>query len=342
LDIKLFDFELPEKLIAQTPLESRDQSRMLFINKADKTYSDEHFFNIISNLRPGDVIVRNNTRVIPARLFGTKESTNAHVELLLLNPVGPDTYECIVGNAKVVKPGTHIVFLKDILEADCLEIGEEGIRVVKFTYSSSTLLEALEVVGQTPLPPYIKEKLVDQERYQTIYAKEPGSAAAPTAGLHFTKSIDDKIKALGVTILEITLHVGLGTFRPVKVNDTNDHVMHYEHYEINIETAKLLNIAKDRKQRIIAVGTTTLRTLEANYRKFSCFKAEKSKTDLFITPGSKILSIDGLLTNFHLPKSTLIMLISSFIGREFTLELYRHAIEKEYRFFSFGDCMLIL
>ena len=342
MDVSLFDYYLPSELIAQTPLLDRDKSRMLLVDRKLHNYSDKNFTDIVDILQKGDVLVRNNSRVIPARLFGTKKGTNAHVEVLLLNPIKENTYECIVGNAKTIKVDSEIVFLENILEGRCLAVNDEGIRVIEFSYSGATFLETLELVGHTPLPPYIRERLDDPERYQTIYAKNPGSAAAPTAGLHFTDQIVKRLKEKGVIILDITLHVGLGTFRPVKVTNTNEHIMHYEYYEINHDIAEKLNAAKRDKRRIIAVGTTSLRAIEANFRKYGVFKAERSRTDLFIVPGSEVLSIDGLLTNFHLPKSTLIMLISAFAGREFILEAYNHAIEHMYRFFSFGDCMIIL
>lgn len=342
MDIKLFDYDLPPELIAQTPLKDRATSRMLFVDQVKHEYRDEHFYNIISHLKSGDVIVRNNTKVIPARLFGFKEETLAKVEVLLLTPVEKDTYECIVGNAKVVKVGTKIIFQAGVLEGECLETKDEGLRIIRFYYHTATLLETLDEIGKMPLPPYIHEELKEKDRYQTIYAKVSGSAAAPTAGFHFTREIEQQLIYKGVEILEITLHVGLGTFRPVKVQETDDHVMHEEYYEIDEITAKKLNEAKASNRRIIAVGTTSLRALESNFQKHGSFVSEKAWTNLFILPGFKVLSVDGLLTNFHLPKSTLLMLVSALLTREFTLELYRHAVVEKYRFFSFGDCMLIL
>ena len=342
MDIKLFDYYLPPELIAQTPLLQRDKSRMLLIDIVEKSFQDRQFTDIVDLLRSGDVLVRNNSRVIPARLFGVKKDTNAHVEVLLLTCLSANSYECIVGNARTVKLGSCISFQDGVLEGKCIAVKDEGLRIIEFSYSGKTLLETLEIVGSMPLPPYIKEKLNDPERYQTVYSVVPGSAAAPTAGLHFTQEIEDKLRNNGVIIVDITLHVGLGTFRPVKVNDTVDHKMHFEYYELSVEAAKELNKARSAGRRVIAIGTTSLRALEANCRKFGEFRAETSSTDLFIVPGDKILSISGLLTNFHLPKSTLLMLVSAFAGSEFILSAYQHAINEKYRFFSFGDCMLLL
>ena len=342
MDVSLFDYHLPPELIAQTPLSNRSGSKMMLIDRTKLALKDDVFSDITNILHRGDVLVRNDSRVIPARLFGVKRGTGAHIEVLLLNSVKENTYECIIGNAKAVKVGSEIVFLENVLEGKCIAAGDEGLRVIEFAYARTTMLETLEEVGQTPLPPYIKERLDDPERYQTIYSKHPGSAAAPTAGLHFTREIVDKLIGKGVIILDITLHVGLGTFRPVKVSNTKDHLMHHEYYEISDAVASELNSAKSEGRRVIAVGTTSLRAMEANYRKHGRFVGEKASTDIFIVPGSEILSIDGLLTNFHLPKSTLLMLISAFVNREFILEAYHHAIEHNYRFFSFGDCMIIL
>lgn len=340
MKVDLFDFYLPEELIAQTPSEKRDGSRLLAINKSLKTYEDKHFYDIIDYLNPGDVLVRNNTKVIPARLIGTKEITGAHCELLLLHNIEGDIWECLCKPAKSLKVGAVVSFGDGQLKAECIEERDEGIRIFKFIYKG-IFLEILDSLGKMPLPPYIKEQLCGNDRYQTVYAKYEGSAAAPTAGFHFTNELNEKIIAKGVKILDVTLHIGLGTFRPIKVEDTNDHVMHSEVYEINEETARILNEEKAKGSRIIAVGTTSTRTLEANYTKYGCFKATKESTNIFIEPGYTFKAIDCLITNFHLPKSTLIMLVSAFMGREFTLECYKHAVDNRYRFFSFGDSMFI-
>lgn len=336
-----FDFYLPEELIAQTPLEKRDTSRFLVLNRENKTMEDKHFYDILDYLKPGDILVRNNTKVIPARLFGIKEETNGHVEVLLLKDRGNDVWECLVGNAKIVKLGTVITFGDGSLKAKCVEIRDEGIRLFEMIYEG-IFFEVLDTLGIMPLPPYIKEKLEDRNRYQTVYAKVEGSAAAPTAGLHFTDDIIEKIKDKGIEILDVTLHVGLGTFRPVKVDDINDHHMHSEFYMIDEEVAEKLNNAKANGQRIISVGTTSTRTLEANFKKYGKFKATAENTEIFIYPGYEFGAIDALITNFHLPKSTLLMLISAFADKEFIFEAYRHAVEEQYRFFSFGDSMMIL
>lgn len=340
MKVDLFDFYLPEELIAQTPSEKRDGSRLLAINKSFKTYEDKHFYDIIDYLKPGDVLVRNNTKVIPARLIGTKEITGAHCELLLLHNIEGDIWECLCKPAKSLKVGAVVAFGDGQLKAECIEERDEGIRIFKFIYKG-IFLEILDSLGKMPLPPYIKEQLCGNDRYQTVYAKYEGSAAAPTAGFHFTNELNEKIIAKGVKILDVTLHIGLGTFRPIKVEDTDDHVMHSEVYEINEETARILNEEKAKGSRIIAVGTTSTRTLEANYTKYGCFKATKESTNIFIAPGYTFKAIDCLITNFHLPKSTLIMLVSAFMGREFTLECYKHAVDNRYRFFSFGDSMFI-
>lgn len=340
MDISLFDFELPEELIAQSPAEKRDESRLLVINKDQKTYEDKVFHDIINYLRPGDVLVRNNTKVLPARLFGIKEGTGAHVEVLLLHQINGDVWECLTGNAKAIKVGSIISFKDGLLKAECLEIKDEGIRIMKFIYKG-IFLEILNEVGNMPLPPYIKKQCADNSRYQTVYAKVLGSAAAPTAGFHFTQELLEKIKQKGIEILDVTLHIGLGTFKPVKEQKVEDHVMHSEHYEMTQEVADRLNLAKKEGRRIIAVGTTATRTLEAIMQKHGKFVQTSDDTAIFIKPGYEFLAIDALITNFHLPKSTLIMLVSALIGREFTLEVYHHAVEEKYRFFSFGDSMFI-
>lgn len=336
-----FDFNLPEELIAQRPLDKRDTSRLMVLNREKQTIEHKHFYDIIDYLQPGDILVRNNTKVIPARLFGIKEETNGHVEVLLLKNLGDDTWECLVGNARIVKIDTVITFGEGLLKAKCIKIKDEGIRVFKMIYTG-IFFEILDQLGTMPLPPYIKEKLNDQNRYQTVYAKIEGSAAAPTAGLHFTDEIIEKIKAKGIEILDVTLHVGLGTFRPVKVDDILDHHMHSEFYMIEPDVAKKLNQAKANGQRIIAVGTTSTRTLEANIKKYGKFTATHENTDIFIYPGYQYEAIDCLITNFHLPKSTLLMLISAFASKEFIFKAYQEAIDKKYRFFSFGDSMFII
>lgn len=336
-----FDFDLPEKLIAQTPLKKRDHSRLLVLNRENQTIEHKHFYDIIDYLQPGDVLVRNNTKVLPARLFGIKEKTNGHVEVLLLKEKHDNIWECLVGNARIVKVGTIITFGKGLLKAKCIEVKEEGIRIFEMIYDG-IFYEILDTLGTMPLPPYIKETLDDPSRYQTVYAKEEGSAAAPTAGLHFTKDIIEKIQAKGIEILDVTLHVGLGTFRPVKVDDIQDHPMHSEFYHIDDDVAKKLNQAKQNGQRIIAVGTTSTRVLESNIKKYGKFQATSENTDIFIYPGYQYEAIDCLITNFHLPKSTLLMLVSAFASKEFILKAYQEAIVKQYRFFSFGDSMLIL
>ena len=340
MKVDLFDFYLPEELIAQKPSEKRDHSRLLAVNKTSKTYEDKHFYDILDYLKPGDVLVRNNTKVIPARLIGIKEVTGAHCEVLLLKQLEGDKWECLCKPAKSLKVGAIVDFGDGKLKARCLEEKDEGIRIFEFIYEG-IFLEVLDSLGKMPLPPYIREQLVSNDRYQTVYAKYEGSAAAPTAGFHFTPELNEKILAKGVKILEITLHIGLGTFRPVKVDDTDDHVMHSEVYEITSEVAKQLNEEKQKGSRIIAVGTTSIRTLEANYTKYGEFKATRESTNIFIQPGYTFKAVDAVITNFHLPKSTLIMLVSSFMGREFTLECYKHAVDNKYRFFSFGDAMFI-
>lgn len=335
-----FDYHLPEELIAQTPLEKRDTSRLMVLDRKTETIEDRHFYDILEYLHEGDILVRNNTKVIPARLYGTKEETNGHVEVLLLKDKGNDIWECLVGNARIVKMDTVISFGDGSLKAKCIEIGEEGIRFFQMIYEG-IFYEILDKLGTMPLPPYIKEKLEDQDRYQTVYAKIEGSAAAPTAGLHFTDEIIEKVKAKGIEILDVTLHVGLGTFRPVKVDDVLEHHMHSEFYMIEEDVADKLNQAKQNGQRIISVGTTSTRTLEANFKKYGKFTATQESTDIFIYPGYTFEAIDALITNFHLPKSTLVMLVSAFANKEFILKAYNHAVEERYRFFSFGDCMFI-
>lgn len=339
MDINLFDYHLPLELIAQHPQDKRDHSRLLVVDKKHQTLEDKHFYDIVDYLKAGDVLVRNNTRVIPARLFGHKVPTGAKVEVLLLKQQEKDIWEVLIGNAKAIRVGTTISFSDD-LNAVCLEKHSEGIHLVKFSYNG-IFIEILERIGHAPLPPYIKDDKEQYSKYQTVYAKVDGSAAAPTAGFHFTPELNEKLKAKGVEIVDITLHVGLGTFRPVSVADTKDHVMHYEFYQINETAATALNLAKSENRRIIAVGTTSTRTLEANIRKYGMFKAESEATNLFITPGDTFKAVDALITNFHLPKSTLIMLVSAFANRELIIRAYEHAVKEQYRFFSFGDAMFI-
>lgn len=340
MEIALFDYYLPEELIAQSPMNKRDECRLMVVDREHKKVEDKKFHDILSYLHKGDVLVRNNTKVIPARLLGEKVETHGAVEVLLLKQIGEDTWECLVGNAKSVKVGSHCSFGEGKLIATCIKVKDEGIRDFVFTYKG-IFLEVLESLGQMPLPPYIKKQCANNDDYQTVYAKIPGSAAAPTAGFHFTNELLDEIKEKGVTILDITLNIGLGTFRPVKVLDTKDHIMHSEVIEMTEETAKELNKAKKEGRRIIAIGTTSVRTLESIYKKYGTFKATREATSLFIEPGYKYLAVDAMVTNFHLPKSTLLELVSAFMGRKFTLECYKLAVEEKYRFFSFGDAMFI-
>jgi S-adenosylmethionine:tRNA ribosyltransferase-isomerase len=338
--VSQFDFYLPEELIAQSPSEIRDQSRLMVLNKTEKTIEHRHFFDIINYLKPGDVLVRNNSKVIPARLFGEKKATGAHVEVLLLKDLGDNVYECLCGNAKVIKVGVDIHFGEGELIATCLEVKDEGIRIMKLIYEG-ILFEVLDKLGQMPLPPYIHKQCSDNNRYQTVYAKIEGSSAAPTAGFHFTPELFKKIEEMGVEVLDVTLHIGLGTFRPVKVDNILDHNMHSEYFEMTEEVAERLNLAKKEGRRIISIGTTSTRTLEAIYQKYDKFVATKESTNIFIYPGYKFKAIDCLITNFHLPKSTLIMLVSAFSDREFVLKAYETAVKERYRFFSFGDSMFI-
>ena len=338
MKVEDFDFDLPKDLIAQTPLLKRDSSRLLVLDKKTGEVCHKHFSDIIDYLNKGDVLVLNDTKVMPARLIGQKEETNAVIEVLMLKN-DEDIWECLCKPAKRVKEGTVINF-HDKLKAKCTGVKEDGIRMFKFIYEG-ILYEILDELGQMPLPPYIHEKLEDKNRYQTVYAKNIGSAAAPTAGLHFTKELLDKIEAKGVNIAYITLHVGLGTFRPVSVSDVSDHKMHSEFYVMSDDVAKLLNKTKESGGKIISVGTTSTRTLETVYNLYGKFKASSGFTDIFIYPGYKFKAVDNLITNFHLPKSTLVMLVSALAGRENILNAYKIAIENKYRFFSFGDAMLI-
>ena len=334
-----FDYELPEELIAQTPIKSRDQSRLMVLDKLTGDIKHEHFHDIIEELHEGDVLVLNDTKVIPARLIGTKVSTGAVIELLLLKELGEDIWECLSRPAKRLKVGT-IVSFHDKLKAEVIEKLDEGIVRVKLIYSG-ILMEILDELGEMPLPPYIHEKLKEKDRYQTVYAKNVGSAAAPTAGLHFTNELLDELKTKGIEILFITLHVGLGTFRPVETENILEHHMHSEFYHMDKDVADKLNQAKKEGRKIYAVGTTTTRTLETIMHKYHEFRECSGNTDIFIYPGYEFLAIDGLITNFHLPKSTLLMLVSALSSREIVLNAYQEAVKNKYRFFSFGDGMFI-
>ena len=335
-----FNYELPEELIAQTPLAKRDNSRLMVLNRKTGEIKHEIFHNIINYLNKGDVLVLNDTKVMPARIIGEKEDTGAIIELLLLKNIQNDKWEVLVKPAKRVKVGTTISFGNGMLKATCQSIGEEGIREVEFTYDG-IFYEILDKLGSMPLPPYIKEKLADKDRYQTVYAKHIGSAAAPTAGLHFTKELLNDIANKGIEICYITLHVGLGTFRPVNVEDVKNHKMHSEFYQMTKEVADVLNKAKKEHRRIVSVGTTSTRTLETIMTKYGTFKEVSGWTDIFIYPGYEFKAIDAQITNFHLPKSTLIMLVSAFATKEIILNAYKEAVKQKYRFFSFGDAMFI-
>ena len=336
-----FDFDLPEELIAQAPLEKRDASRLLVVDKETGAFSDQHFDQIIDQLQPGDALVMNNTRVLPARLYGIKPETGGHVELLLLKNVQGDVWEVLAKPAKRLRVGAQISFGDGRLTATVVDELDHGGRIVRFGYEG-IFLEVLESLGEMPLPPYIHEKLADRERYQTVYAKENGSAAAPTAGLHFTEELLEQIAAKGVELVYLTLHVGLGTFRPVSVDSLDDHEMHSEFYSLSEEAAQTLRQVKAKGGRVIAVGTTSIRTLETIGSKFQGqIQADSGWTNIFIKPGYDWKVVDAFSTNFHLPKSTLVMLVSAFAGRSLTLEAYEHAIAERYRFFSFGDAMFI-
>lgn len=340
--VDLFDFNLPESLIAQTPLKNRSDSRLMVLNKETGDIKHTVFKNITEYLQPGDCLVLNDTKVLPARLFGIKEDTGAKIEVLLLKQTEDDRWETLVKPAKRIKIGSEIIFGDGKLKATCIEEKEHGGRILEFQYEG-IFYEVLDALGEMPLPPYIKEQLDDRDRYQTVYAKESGSAAAPTAGLHFTEELLEEIKNMGVHIAFITLHVGLGTFRPVSVEDVDKHSMHAEFYQVNEETAELINNVKKQGGRIISVGTTSTRTLEtiasANNGQIV---STSGWTDIFIFPGYEFKGIDGMITNFHLPKSTLIMLVSALAGREHVLHAYEEAVNQKYRFFSFGDAMLII
>ena len=335
-----FDYELPQELIAQVPIKDRSASRLMVLNRENKTIEDKIFKDILDYLKPGDCLVRNNTKVIPARLYGIKEETGVHIEFLLLKRIEGDIWEVMVHPGRRLKIGTKVIFGEGLLKAEILEMMEGGNRKVKFEYKG-IFNEILDKIGLMPLPPYIKEKLDDKSRYQTVYAKYEGSAAAPTAGLHFTEELLEKIKEKGVEIANVTLHVGIGTFRPVKVENIEEHDMHSEHYYIKHEDAEKINNTKKNGGRIIAVGTTSCRVLESVANEKGLVKETEGDTNIFIYPGYKFKCIDCLITNFHLPESTLIMLVSALAGKDYIMKAYKHAVEEKYRFFSFGDAMFI-
>ena len=341
MDIEQFDYYLPEDLIAQTPLLNRDQNRLFVLGKNNGDIEHHHFKDIIDYLNPGDTLVLNDTRVMPARLFGIKEQTGAKVEMLMLTQIEGNDWEVLLKPAKRIKVGDKLNFGEGKIIAECIETLNQGGRIMRLHFDG-ILQERLDELGEMPLPPYIKERLDDPDRYQTVYAKEAGSAAAPTAGLHFTDTLLADIKAKGINIAFITLHVGLGTFRPVSVEDINDHEMHSEYYQMTQDTADLLNATQSQGGRIISVGTTSTRTLETIRQTNDQFLAASGWTDIFIYPGFEFKGVDGLITNFHLPKSTLVMLVSAFSTRENILNAYRTAVDERYRFFSFGDAMLII
>ena len=335
-----FYYDLPQELIAQHPSEQRDHSRLLVVDRITGELQHQHFYDIVDELREGDCLILNDTKVLPARIFGVKEETGAHVEFLLLKDKGGDNWEVIAGPGKRAKPGTRFTFENGLMCAEVLDVLEGGNRLVHFTYDGN-FYEVLDQIGQMPLPPYITEKLNDQSRYQTVYSEHLGSAAAPTAGLHFTTDLLRRIREKGVAIGKVTLHVGLGTFRPVKVDDITAHTMHSEHYVLPQETADLINKTKANGGRVIAVGTTSCRTLESVATFRGKIEAAEGNTDIFIYPGYEFKCIDALITNFHLPESTLIMLVSAFCGYENTMHFYKVAVEEKYRFFSFGDACFI-
>lgn len=336
-----FDYDLPHELIAQTPIKQRDESRLLVINHETGETQDKHFYDIIDYLNPGDALVMNNSKVMPARLYGTKVDTGAHMEILLLHNIEGDKWETLMKPAKKAKVGTEVSFGDGQLKAVVTKELEHGGREIEFKYDG-IFIEIVEKLGETPLPPYIKEKLDDPDRYQTVYAKEMGSAAAPTAGLHWTPELLKRVQDKGIKLVYLTLHVGLGTFRPVDEENIEDHKMHSEFYQLTEDAAKTLNEVKDAGGRIVATGTTSIRTLETIGSKFNGqIKADSGWTDIFIKPGYEWKVVNAFITNFHLPKSTLVMLVASFTGRDNILNAYQHAIDERYRFFSFGDAMYI-
>ena len=340
MNVKDYDYDLPEELIAQDPLEDRSSSRLMVLDRQTGDVEHRHFTDILEYLHPGDCLVINNTKVIPARLFGVKEDTQAKIEVLLLKRKENDIWETLVKPGKKAKPGTKLVFGDGLLTAEVVDVVEEGNRLIQFHYDG-IFEEILDQLGQMPLPPYITHQLKDKNRYQTVYAKYDGSAAAPTAGLHFTKELLQKVKDMGVDIAEVTLHGGLGTFRPVKVENVLDHHMHSEFYMVSQEAADKINRAKESGHRVIAVGTTSTRTLEAAADENGRLHETSGWTEIFIYPGYQFKVIDALITNFHLPQSTLVMLVSALAGREHVLHAYEIAVKERYRFFSFGDAMLI-
>ena len=337
-----FYYDLPKERIAQTPAEPRDSSRLMVVHRDTGNLEHRHFYDILDYLNPGDCLILNNTRVLPARLYGVKQDTGAHVEFLLLNQKENDVWEVITGPGRRAKAGARFSFGDGLLHAEILEVLENGNRIAKFQYDGDSIFPVLEKIGEMPLPHYITQKLEDNERYQTVYSKELGSAAAPTAGLHFTKGLLQKIADKGVQIGYVTLHVGIGTFRPVKAENIEDHKMHSEHYHISEETAQLIRDTKAKGGRVIAVGTTACRTLESVATLYGDIQSADGWTSIFIYPGYTFRCIDALLTNFHLPESTLIMLVSAFYDREKILAAYKTAVDENYRFFSFGDAMLLL
>ncbi|KPL60784.1 tRNA preQ1(34) S-adenosylmethionine ribosyltransferase-isomerase QueA [Rossellomorea vietnamensis] len=340
MKVEDFDFHLPEELIAQTPLENRSESRLMVLDKEDGSMDHIRFKQITEHLQEGDCLVLNDTRVLPARLYGQKEDTGANIEVLLLKQEDGDKWETLVKPAKRIRVGTEIVFGDGKLRATCVDLKDHGGRILEFQYEG-IFYEVLDELGEMPLPPYIRERLDEQDRYQTVFARERGSAAAPTAGLHFTEELLDELKEKGVHIAFITLHVGLGTFRPVSVETIEDHDMHAEFYQVSEGTARLLNEVRANGGKIITVGTTSTRTLETIASKHGTFVEENGWTNIFIYPGYEFKGIDGLITNFHLPKSTLIMLVSAFAGQDNVMHAYETAVKEKYRFFSFGDAMLI-
>ena len=339
MDLKEFYYDLPEELIAQVPIQKRDESRLMVLDRKKQTIEHKIFKDILEYLKPGDCLVRNNTKVIPARIYGKKE-TGANVEFLLLNNIEGDIWEAIVRPGNKLHIGTKVSFGEGLLDAEILEVMEGGTRKVKFTYNG-IFNEILDKIGLMPLPPYIHEELKEKDRYQTVYAKYQGSAAAPTAGLHFTEELLEKIKAKGVEIANVTLHVGIGTFRPVKVEKIEEHHMHSEHYYIKKEDAEKINNAKKNGGRIISVGTTSCRVLESIANENGLVQETEGDTSIFIYPGYKFKCIDALITNFHLPESTLLMLVSALAGKDYIMKAYKEAVEQKYRFFSFGDAMFI-
>ncbi len=335
-----FDYDLPKELIAQTPLDRRDEARLMVLDRNEETIEHKKFYDIIDYLNPGDALVINDTKVIPARIIGEKIDTGAIIELLLLKNIEEDLWECLSKPQKRLKVGTIISFGDGRLKAEVKEIKEEGITIVNLIYDG-ILMEILDYLGTMPLPPYIHEKLDNKDMYQTVYAKDYGSAAAPTAGLHFTEELLDKIKDKGINIVRVTLHVGLGTFRPVMESDIKKHIMHSEHFIMSKETADILNKTKENNKRIIAVGTTSVRVLESVLEDNDKFVPIEKDTSIFIYPGYKFKGVDAIITNFHLPKSTLVMLVSAFAGKDYILKAYKEAVDDKYRFFSFGDAMFI-